>query len=592
MTATETHTSSDVEHAQVPVEGPAVPVEGPAVPVEGPAVPVEGPAVPGGLAGALSSGDHKTLGRMWVLASLLLGGFVLVCGLLLHLERADLPGIEVFAGVESFRQFFTLYRVGLIFLFVAPLWVGLATHVVPLQIGARGVAFPRAAAAAFWGWLTGAGILIASWAIDGGLVAGGEQRAVELSLLAFAMVVVSLLAAAAVLLTTMFTQRPAGMSLERMPLFSWSMLVTGAVWLLSLPVLVANLVIMWVDLRGTSAVRFGAGQNLYEQVSWVFEQPQVFVFAIPVLGVVGEILQVAFGAPQRRWGLMLSLVGLAAVFSFGAGLQRFFSPTAQTTPLYVLSGFVVAGVVVALLGGWADLGRRTRRLPRPSGHLAVAMSALGVLVFAAMVGLVRVLGAAVGFLRSFARNNESWQSDLDRALAPLDELRGTMAGAGLLDLVALAAVIGAVAGLFYWSPKIFGRRASHAAGFGVAAILGAGGLLMGLTSTVAGFLGQPERPSTSFSSAGAEVAAVLGAIGVVGTLVGLAVVAIVALRGAAALSQGASTVPDPWGGPTMEWFAASPPPRENFGAEPLIPVRSAHPLWDAPAAAAADKDAP
>ena len=571
MTATETHTSSDVEHAPVPVEGPAV---------------------PGGLAGALSSGDHKTLGRMWVLASLLLGGFVLVCGLLLHLERADLPGIEVFAGVESFRQFFTLYRVGLIFLFVAPLWVGLATHVVPLQIGARGVAFPRAAAAAFWGWLTGAGILIASWAIDGGLVAGGEQRAVELSLLAFAMVVVSLLAAAAVLLTTMFTQRPAGMSLERMPLFSWSMLVTGAVWLLSLPVLVANLVIMWVDLRGPSAVRFGAGQNLYEQVSWVFEQPQVFVFAIPVLGVVGEILQVAFGAPQRRWGLMLSLVGLAAVFSFGAGLQRFFSPTAQTTPLYVLSGFVVAGVIAALLGGWADLGRRTRRLPRPSGHLAVAMSALGVLVFAAMVGLVRVLGAAVGFLRSFARNNESWQSDLDRALAPLDELRGTMAGAGLLDLVALAAVIGAVAGLFYWSPKIFGRRASHAAGFGVAAILGAGGLLMGLTSTVAGFLGQPERPSTSFSSAGAEVAAVLGAIGVVGTLVGLAVVAIVALRGAAALSQGASTVPDPWGGPTMEWFAASPPPRENFGAEPLIPVRSAHPLWDAPAAAAADKDAP
>ena len=578
MTATETHTSSDVEHAPVPVEGPAG--------------PVEGPAVPGGLAGALSSGDHKTLGRMWVLASLLLGGFVLVCGLLLHLERADLPGIEVFAGVESFRQFFTLYRVGLIFLFVAPLWVGLATHVVPLQIGARGVAFPRAAAAAFWGWLTGAGILIASWAIDGGLVAGGEQRAVELSLLAFAMVVVSLLAAAAVLLTTMFTQRPPGMSLERMPLFSWSMLVTGAVWLLSLPVLVANLVIMWVDLRGTSAVRFGAGQNLYEQVSWVFEQPQVFVFAIPVLGVVGEILQVAFGAPQRRWGLMLSLLGLAAVFSFGAGLQRFFSPTAQTTPLYVLSGFVVAGVVAALLGGWADLGRRTRRLPRPSGHLAVAMSALGVLVFAAMVGLVRVLGAAVGFLRSFARNNESWQSDLDRALAPLDELRGTMAGAGLLDLVALAAVIGAVAGLFYWSPKIFGRRASHAAGFGVAAILGAGGLLMGLTSTVAGFLGQPERPSTSFSSAGAEVVAVLGAIGVVGTLVGLAVVAIVALRGAAAFSQGASTVPDPWGGPTMEWFAASPPPRENFGAEPLIPVRSAHPLWDAPAAAAADKDAP
>lgn len=552
-------------------------------------VAAEGAPAPRGLAGALSSGDHKTLGRMWILASLLLGAFVLVCGLLLQIERADLPRLEVFAGVESFRQFFTLYRVGLIFLFVAPLWVGLATHVVPLQIGARGVAFPRAAAAAFWGWLTAAGILIASWAIDGGLAAGGDQRAVELSLLAFAMVVLSLLAAAAVLLTTLFTQRPPGMSLERIPLFSWSILVTGAVWLLSLPVLLANLVIMWVDLRGPSAVRFGAGQNLYEQVSWVFEQPQVFIFAIPVIGVVGEILQVAFGAPQRRWGLMLSLVALAGVFSFGADLQRFFSPTAQTTPLYVVGGIVVALVVAALLGGWADLGRRTGRLPRPSGHLAVAMSALGVLVFAAIVGFIRVLGGAVGFLRSFARHNETWQGNLDRALAPLDDLRGTMAGGGLLDLVAMAAVLGAVAGLFYWSPKVFGRRASHAAGFGVAAILGAGGLLVGLMGLVAGFLGQPERPSTSFSSGGAEAAAVLAAVGLIGALVGLAVVVIVALRGAAAVSRGESTVPDPWGGPTMEWFAASPPPRDNFGAEPLIPVRSAHPLWDAPADGADDR---
>lgn len=570
MTATETHVAATDEHA------PATP---------------GGSPTPGGLAGALSSGDHKTLGRMWILASLLLGTFVLVCGLLLHIERANLPGLEVFAGMESFRQFFTLYRVGLIFLFVAPLWIGLATHVVPLQIGARGVAFPRAAAAAFWGWLTGAGILIASWAIDGGLATGGEQRAVELSLLAFAMVVLSLLAATAVLLTTMCTQRPAGMSLERMPLFSWSMLVAGAVWLLSLPVLVANLVIMWVDLRGPGAVRFGAEQNLYEQVSWVFDQPQVFVFAIPVIGVVGEILQVAFGAPQRRWGLMLSLVGLAGVFSFGADLQRFFSPTAQTTPLYVISGIVVALVVVALLGGWADLGRSTRRLPRPSGHLAVSMSALGVLVFAAIVGFIRVLGGAVGFLRSFARHNESWQGDLDRALAPLDDLRGTMAGAGLLDLVAMAAVLGAVAGLFFWSPKIFGRKASHAAGFGVAAILGAGGLLVGLMGVVAGFLGQPERPSTNFSSVGAEAAAVLAVIGTIGVLVGLAVVVIVALRGAAALARGASTVPDPWGGHTMEWFAASPPPVDNFGAEPLAPVRSAHPLWDTPAADADGKDA-
>ena len=541
-----------------------------------------------GVAGLLSSGDHKTVGRMWIVVSLLLGTFVLVCGLLLHLERTALPGIDVFAGMESFRQIFTLHRVGLVFLFAMPLWIGLATYMVPLQIGARGVAFPRAAAASFWVWLTGAGILIASWAIDGGLVAGGRQRAVELSLLSFAVVVLAQLAAVAVLLTTMITQRPRGMSLERMPIFSWSVLVAGAVWLLSLPVLVANLVIMWVDLRGPGSVRYGAGHNLFDQVSWVFEQPQVFVFAIPAIGVVGEILPVAFGTPQRRWGVMLSLIGLAGVFSFGSHLQSFFGPSAQTTPLYVTGGLVLAFLVVALLGGWADLGRSARRLPRPSGHLALALSALGVLVFAAIVAFVRVLGGAVGFLRSFARHNESWQSDLDSALAPLDDLRGTMAAAGLLDLVVMAAVLGAVAGLFYWSPKIFGRKASHAAGFGAAGILGAGGVLVGSMGLVAGFLGQPDQPSRNFSSMGAEVVAVLSAVGVTGILVGLAVVMISVARGGAELARGASTVPDPWGGHTLEWVAPSPPPVDNFADQPAVTVRSAHPLWDTPAPGGAD----
>ncbi len=567
MTVTETHAPVPREHV-TPTSPDAAPSRG--------------------LAGLLSSGDHKTVGRMWIVVSLLLGAFVLVCGLLLHLERTALPNIDIFVGVESFRQTFTLHRIGLVFLFAMPLWIGLATYMVPLQIGARGVAFPRAAAAAFWVWLTGAGVLIASWAIDGGLVAGGEQRAVELSLLSFAMVVLAQLAAVAVLLTTMFTQRPRGMSLERMPIFSWSVLVAGAVWLLTLPVLVANLMIMWVDLRGPTAVRYGAGQNLFDQVAWVFEQPQVFVFAIPAIGVIGEILPVAFGTPQRRWGVMLSLVGLVGVFSFGADLQRFFSPTAQTTPLYVVSGIVLALGVVALLGGWADLGRSTRRLPRPSGHLALALSALGVLVFAAIVAFIRVLGGAVGFLRSFARHNESWQSDLDRALAPLDDLRGTMAGAGLLDLVVMAAVLGAVAGLFYWSPKIFGRKASHAAGFGAAGILGAGGVLVGLMGLVAGFLGQPDQPSMAFTSVGAEVAAVLSVIGVIGILAGLGIVVISVLRGASELARGATTVPDPWGGHTLEWVAPSPPPVDNFANQPVAPVRSAHPLWDTPPPGGAD----
>ena len=568
MTVTETH-------APVPDEQAA-------------SAPTGAPSSPAGLAGLLSSGDHKTVGRMWIVSSLALGIFTMVCGLLLTLERADSPGLQVFAGMESFWQFFTLYRVGLVFLFAVPLWIGLATCVVPLQIGARAVAFPRAAASAFWVWLTGAGVLIASWAIDGGLASGGEQRAVELSLLAFALVVVALLAATAVLLSTVVTQRPRGMSLDRVPLFTWSILVAGGVWLLSLPVLLANLLVMWVDLRGVTAVRYGAGHNLYEQVSWVFEQPQVFAFAIPAIGVVGEILPVSLGTPQRRWGIVLSLVGAVGAFSFGAHLQRFFGPSAPTTPLYVVSGIAVALLIVVLVGGWLDLVRSAGRFPRPSGHLALSLSTLGLLIAAALLGFIRVLGGAVGFLRSFARHNESWQGDLDRALAPLDDLRGTMAGSGLLDLVVIVAVMGAVAGMFYWSPKLFGRKASHAAGFGIAALLGAGGMVLGVTGLVAGFLGQPERPSGSFSSTGTEVLAVLGAVGVIGILVSISTVVIVMLRGAADLARGASTVPDPWGGHTLEWATASPPAAGDAAELPPAVVRSPHPLWDSPVPDGAD----
>jgi len=171
----------------------------------------------------IGSGDHKVIGRMWIIASLVFGLVILAVGALVGFERIDALSIDVFPGLEGLGQAWTLYRLGLIFMVVVPMILGLATAVIPLQVGSRAIAFPRAANAAFWTWLISAGIFAVSHAIDGGFVRGGGQDPVELSLLSLGFMAASIMLANVCILTTIITQRTEGMSLDMVPMFSWSM---------------------------------------------------------------------------------------------------------------------------------------------------------------------------------------------------------------------------------------------------------------------------------------------------------------------------------------------------------------------------------
>ena len=225
------------------------------------------------LADSVSSGDHKVIGRLWILGSLLFGLFTLVADVLVRIERVDTDSVAVFTSLTTYEQWFSMHRVSLVFLFVVPLLIGIAMVMVPLQIGAPSLAFPRAAAAALWSWVVAGAIMIVSWAMDGGLVdrsGATVSQATQLSMLAMAAVVLSLLIASLVIITTIFTERSKGMSLYNVPLFTWSMLVAASVWLLSLPVLFSNLMVMWIDARGEAAQSFG-GEHLYEQINWIFD---------------------------------------------------------------------------------------------------------------------------------------------------------------------------------------------------------------------------------------------------------------------------------------------------------------------------------
>jgi len=251
---------------------------------------------PTSLEAAVTTTDHLVVGRAWIASGALFLVVSLLAGLLANLERLDLAGVGLFGSADEFFQFWSAHRVGFVLLAVVPVIVGLATAVVPLQVGATSIVFPRAAALGFWTWLLGAVLTVTGFLIDGGLGtpgSGSQRQAVALTLVGLLMVIGGICVASLCIVTTVAAGRPSGMSLDRVPLFSWTLLVAGTIWLATLPVLAANAVLAYVDLRGRPAVGFGAEDAIWEQLSWAFTHPQVYVFALPLLGIAADVIPVA-----------------------------------------------------------------------------------------------------------------------------------------------------------------------------------------------------------------------------------------------------------------------------------------------------------
>src|SRR5690606_4084121 len=220
-----------------------------------------------GLAAILGSGDHKVVGRLWIVASLfhlLLAG---AAALAVALERIDLSGVDVL-DADWFGPLYAYRSVGMAFLFLLPLTIGVATAIVPLQVGASTLAFPRAATAAAWSYLLAGGLLVGSILIEGGPY-GTDVDGVRLFVVSFALVLVAQAVAWVCIATTVLSLRVPGMSMRRVPLFAWSNLVAATVWLITLPVLAAVTVLAYLDIRYGGF--FGGGEHtLYARISWVF----------------------------------------------------------------------------------------------------------------------------------------------------------------------------------------------------------------------------------------------------------------------------------------------------------------------------------
>ena len=478
------------------------------------------------LAQPFITSDAATVGRLFVVVSLLLALGTAAIGVLLSLGRTEaVAPADLFAGLNAYFRMWTLYRVSFMLLVVLPLLLGVAMAVVPSQVGAGNLAFPRAALASFWLWLIGALIIVVSvlagggWgAVDG--VTGNENDAMALTLLGTGMVIVALLIGAVSVATTVISLRQTGMSLLDVPPLAWSMLVTAAVWLFTLPVAIANIVLIYADLRGRPAIAFGRAESpdIWLQLDWLMEQPAVYIMAVPVLGIAFEAVGAAVGARSSRPEAVTIIVGLFGLLAVGGWSQDYFTAPQDLRDglVYVAFGLAAVLPVVALAGGSAELvlrGSKTRETLLDT-RMVAAGAALKLLGAATLVGALRVI-------------------------EPLDLLE-TSATWTVFHGVAVAGLIAGVAALVNWSeqlrlgpiPQTFGRVA-------VVALMAGGGLLM-ISDLISGFISD-DRDLMALALDGSVVlnvvnffGALLVAAGLTAALAGIAS----AMRPALAGSEG------------------------------------------------------
>jgi cytochrome c oxidase subunit 1 len=523
----------------------------------------------------LTTSDHKRLGRMYIVAAL---GFLLVgtgVAVAMEIQRAGRH-----AGVvgDNYARLFSLHSTVTVLLFLAPIWVGLATYLVPLQIGARRLAFPRLAAMAFWTYVAGGLLLLASYTFGtptgGGIAlsqplvapAGGASRVTDLWAASLIVITLAAVLAAVTLLTTIVKLRPEGMTLGRVPVYSWSVLATSTATILSAPAFMVGMLLVYLDQHFGGhlfAPTQGNATIVWQHLVWLYGRPDVYLLFLPALGVISDIV-----ATHARRPLFMAPVVKAAIFGFAVlsfGILAANSTAGQAVLLptpTLLSAFLVVPAGLCALMWLATIRPDELRL-----HVSLLYVA-GFVLLCALGG-----GNAVGAAVKGLHGNSAWSTG---------QLHAVVFGAPTLA---------AFAAIYHWAPKIWGRVLHPLLGAVQFLLLFGGFAVSAAGSWALGYDGAPwhiDDLTGPGSKSGWLALSRLEGIG--GGLIALGVL-VFALNLAVSLlgSRGAPAEPgaldDPYEGSTLEWATSSPPPEDNFTYLPEI--TSDAPLADRRAAAAA-----
>ncbi len=534
------------------------------------------------LDGLIGSADHKTLGRFWIAGGLffLLGSLVVSAAA--GLETIDLGSFTVASDADQFAQIWSLGREVLLFGGLLPILVGLATYLVPLQIGAPAIAFARGAAGAFWAWLLGTVLLIVSYIFNGG-PGGGKADFVVLWTVSLGLVILALLWAMVIVATTALGARTIGMTLDRVPFATWSFLVFCLYGILTLPLVVADLALTYVRVRH-GYVGLDARQTLAGVTNLFTYAPTLFWLAIPALGMATDAVGVHTGRPVMLRKPVLAAIGALSVTSYGAVYFSFGSVRTVDFNNFMLV-VDIAATVLPILGVLGLAGESIRR-GTPRLNVAFIGSMLGGLLF---------LLASVAALLGLFEPVQLWLIDKADTGNPdkLLVLNGTTFHDGLRGIVVGAAVLSITGALHHWAPKIWGRRMAEPLGFGAVLAAALGGVLWGLGGILAGVDNQPAYPVSALAGGdNVELYNLIALIGILAVTAGALLTALNAAQSAVgrnAASGAGAGAGAAWSGLTLEWATTSPPSPGNFDQPPV--VHSATPLADAPAQPTTGTDA-
>ncbi len=522
------------------------------------------PLHPTGVWGWLTTIDHKRIGILYGVTAFILfltGGLE---GLYIRAQLA-VPENDL-VSPELFNQLFTMHGTTMIFLAIMPMGAAFFNYIIPLQIGARDVAFPRLNAFSYWTFLAGAIMLKGSWLLGGAPNAGwfgyspitGETynpgHGIDFWILSLQILGIASLAAAFNFIVTIVNMRARGMSLMRMPMFTWMTLVTSFLLILAFPVITVALIELMFDrLFGANffVPAAGASPVLWQHLFWIFGHPEVYILILPAMGIVSEVIPTfskkpLFGYPVVVLsGVIIGFMGWMVwshhMFTVGLGPVANSVFALTTMAIAVPTGVKIFNWMGTLWKGSIDL-----RTP---------------MLFAIGFIFLFIVGGLSGVMHSSAAS-DAQQQDTYFIVA---HLHYVLFGGSLMALGS---------GIYYWFPKISGRMMNEGLGKLNFWLVFIGMNLTFFPMHFTGLDGMPRRIHTYDAEMGWNTWNAVSSGGAALIALGVLVFLVNLVRSA---RQGEEAGADPWDGRTLEWSIPSPPPEYNFAQIPTVHGRD--PFW-------------
>ena len=517
-----------------------------------------------GLWSWLTTVDHKRLGILYFVTTF---GFFLLGSIEAAVIRAQLAAPnQQLVTPDFYNQLFTVHGVTMVFLAIMPLGTAFANYFVPLQIGARDLAFPRLNAFGYWAYLAGGLIFYSSFLLGGAPDAGwfayapmtqpayNPGQGIDFYMVGLLISGVGTLVTAMNLIVTIINMRAPGMSMMRMPLFPWMMLVTAFLVIFAFPPLTIALFEVIMDRSfGTLFFNPEAGglPILWQHLFWIFGHPEVYIVILPAFGIISEVIPTfsrkpLFGYPMVVLaGIFIGFMGFAVwshhMFTTGMG------PMANS--VFAIASFVIAIPTGVKIFNWLAT--------MWAGRIWFTTSML----FATAFLVTFTLGGITGIMVAVPPFDQQ-ASDSYFVVAHFHYVMG---GGALLSFFA---------GIYYWFPKMTGRMLNERLGKWVFGFVVGGFHLVFFPQHFLGLLGMPRRVQTYDVGLGWDFYNLLSSIGALVLGIGVLLFIFSLLRD---LRSGKEAGDDPWDGRTLEWSISSPPPHYDFGDLPIVKDRD--PLW-------------